>query len=122
MGSNAFFNPVKQYVNDFILFKKLVPTQHKTAILMNDNFYKTQKDWDKIIKSKFEEKDTEIIMKTCSNIENIYIQEKILHIDKKTYQPTKMEISEEVANFLLSGILKYINTIKASMIRVAIVR
>ena len=60
MGSPAFFNPVKQYVNDFILFKKLVPTQHKTAILMNDNFYKTQKDWDKIIKSKFEEKNCDL--------------------------------------------------------------
>ena len=43
LGSNAFFNPVKQYVNDFILFKKLVPTQHKTAVLLNENFYKTQK-------------------------------------------------------------------------------
>ena len=45
-------------------------------------------------KSKFEEKDTEIIMKTCSNIENIYIQEKILHIDKKTMNPTQMEIKD----------------------------
>ncbi|MBR2430752.1 TolC family protein [bacterium] len=60
MGSAAFFNPVKQYVNDFILFKKLVPTQHKTAILMNDNFYKTQKDWNKIIKTKFEEKNCDL--------------------------------------------------------------
>ena len=42
----------------------------------------------------FEEKDTEIIMKTCSNIENIYIQEKILHIDKKTMNPTQMEIKD----------------------------
>ena len=60
MGSPAFFNPVKQYVNDFILFKKLVPTQHKTAILMNDNFYKTQKDWSKIIKTKFDEKKCDL--------------------------------------------------------------
>ena len=60
MGSAAFFNPVKQYVNDFILYKKLVPTQHKTAILMNENFYNTQKDWNKIIKSKFEEKKCDL--------------------------------------------------------------
>ena len=45
-------------------------------------------------KAKFEEKDTEIIMKTSSNIENINIQEKILHIDKKTYNPTQMEIKD----------------------------
>jgi len=44
--------------------------------------------------AKFEEKDTEIIMKTNSKIENIYIQEKILHIDKKTMNPTQMEIKD----------------------------
>ena len=57
LGSDAFFNPVKQYVNDFILFKKLVPTQQKTAVLMNENFYKTQKDWHGIIAKKFKEKN-----------------------------------------------------------------
>ena len=57
LGSNAFFNPVKQYVNDFILFKKLVPTQQKTAVLINENFYKTQKDWHGIIEKKFKEKN-----------------------------------------------------------------
>ncbi len=44
--------------------------------------------------SSYEEKDTEIIMKASSNIENIYVQEKILHIDKKTYNPTQMEIKD----------------------------
>ena len=57
LGSNAFFNPVKQYVNDFILFKKLVSNQNKTAILINENFYKTQKDWHSIIEKKFQEKE-----------------------------------------------------------------
>ena len=57
LGSSAFFNPVKQYVNDFILFKKLVPNQNKTAILINENFYKTQKDWHSIIEKKFKEKE-----------------------------------------------------------------
>ena len=55
-GSTAFFNPVKQYVNDFMMFKKLVPTEGKSAILMNENFYKTQKDWHSIIENKFKEK------------------------------------------------------------------
>ena len=51
-----FFNPIQQYVKDFVLFKKLVPTQHKTAVLMNDNFYRTQKDWDSLIAKKLKEK------------------------------------------------------------------
>jgi len=45
-------------------------------------------------KARFEEKDTEIIMKASSNIENIYVQEKTLHIDKKTMNPTQMEIKD----------------------------
>ena len=45
-------------------------------------------------KSEFQEKDTEIIMKTSSNIRDIYLQEKILHIDKQTYNPTQMEIKD----------------------------
>ena len=51
-----FFNPIQQYVKDFVLFKKLVPEQHKTAILMNESFYKTQKDWNGIIAKKLKEK------------------------------------------------------------------
>ena len=51
-----FFNPIQQYVKDFVLFKKLVPTQHKTAILMNEGFYKTQGDWNGIINKKLKEK------------------------------------------------------------------
>ena len=51
-----FFNPIQQYVKDFVLFKKLVPTQHKTAILMNEGFYKTQSDWNSIINKKLKEK------------------------------------------------------------------
>lgn len=59
-GSSAFFNPVKQSVNDFILFKKLVPTQKKTAVLMNATFYQTQKDWHSIIEKKFKEKNCDL--------------------------------------------------------------
>ena len=40
-------------------------------------------------KSKFEEKDSEIIMKTNGRIDNVYMQEKILHVDKQTYNPNK---------------------------------
>ena len=45
-------------------------------------------------KSKFEEKDSEIIMNTNGRIDKVYIQEKILHVDKQTYNPTQMEIKD----------------------------
>ena len=55
-----FFNPIQQYVKDFVLFKKLVPTMHKTAILMNENFYKTQKNWHGMIEKKLKEKGCDL--------------------------------------------------------------
>ena len=58
------------------------------------DLYSFIEDYKQDEKAKFEEKDTEIIMKASSNIENIYVQEKILHIDKKTYNPTQMEIKD----------------------------
>ena len=58
------------------------------------DLYSFIEDYKQDNKSKFEEKDTEIIMKASSNIKNIYIQEKILHIDKKTMNPTRMEIKD----------------------------
>lgn len=59
-GSNAFFNPLKQNVTDFVMFKTLVPSLKKVAILFNENFYNTQKDWNKIIKEKFAEKKVDV--------------------------------------------------------------
>ena len=58
------------------------------------DLYSFIEDYKQDKNSMFEEKDTEIIMKTSSNIENIYVQEKILHIDKKTMSPTQMEIKD----------------------------
>ena len=51
-------------------------------------------DYQQDSNSYFEEKDTEILMKTNSQIENRYIQEKILHIDRETALPTQMEIKD----------------------------
>ena len=58
------------------------------------DLYSFIEDYKQDERAKFEEKDTEIIMKASGNIENIYIQEKILHIDKKTMNPTQMEIKD----------------------------
>ena len=58
------------------------------------DLYSFIEDYKQDEKATFEEKDTEIIMKASSNIQNIYIQEKILHIDKKTHNPTQMEIRD----------------------------
>ena len=54
-GSN-FFNPIQQSVNDFVTFKKLVPTINRTAILMNENFYKSRNDWNAVFSKKLKEK------------------------------------------------------------------
>lgn len=42
----------------------------------------------------YEERESEIIMKTKSSFDNIYIKEKILHIDKRTGMPKQMEIKD----------------------------
>ena len=54
---DKFFNPIQQTANDFITFQKLVPTIQKTAILMNDNYYKTNKNWTASISKKLQEKN-----------------------------------------------------------------
>lgn len=44
--------------------------------------------------SSYEEKDDEIIMKVKNDKENIYVKEKTLYINKKTYKPEKLEIKD----------------------------
>ena len=58
------------------------------------DLYSFIEDYKQNEKSTFEEKDTEIIMKASNNIQNIYMQEKILHINKNTHNPTQMEIKD----------------------------
>lgn len=53
---DKFFNPIQQMTNDFVTFQKLVPTIQKTAILINENYYKTNKNWDAVISKKLQEK------------------------------------------------------------------
>lgn len=55
-------------------------------------------DYKKNEDSIFEENDEEIILKTNSNADNNYIQEKTLHISKQTYNPTEMEIKDNKQN------------------------
>lgn len=55
-------------------------------------------DYKKNEDSIFEENDEEIILKTNSNVDNNYIQEKTLHISKQTYNPTEMEIKDNKQN------------------------
>lgn len=44
--------------------------------------------------ASYEERESEIIMETKSSLDNIYIKEKILHIDKRTGMPKQMEIKD----------------------------
>ena len=54
------FNPVQQNVDDFVTFQALVPGSKKTAILMNENYYKMHQDWDAIIKKRLADKKCNI--------------------------------------------------------------
>ena len=58
------------------------------------DLYSFIEDYTQNNNSKFEEKDSEIIMETDSKINNIHMQEKCLYIDKTTHMPTKMEIKD----------------------------
>lgn len=49
---DGFFNPVQQVTQKVELFKRLT-NFNKVAILINEGYYKTQKDWNKFLTPKF---------------------------------------------------------------------
>ena len=55
-----FFNPVQQMASDFTTFKVLNPNIKKTAILMNETYYKTRNDWDSYISKKLKDKKCDL--------------------------------------------------------------
>lgn len=57
---DKFFNPMQQTANDFSTFKVLVPDIKKAAILMNENFYKTNQNWSASISKKLQEKKCDL--------------------------------------------------------------
>ncbi len=68
---DKFFNPMQQTANDFATFKVLVPNIKKAAILMNENFYKTNQNWSSSISKKLKEKNCDlnfVIVPVNSNI------------------------------------------------------
>ena len=66
-----FFNPVQQMTSDFTTFKVLNPSIKKTAILMNETYYKTRNDWNTYISKKLQEKKCDlafVVIPVNSNI------------------------------------------------------
>ena len=57
---NKFFNPIQQTANDFYTFKVLVPSIKKAAILMNENYYKTETNWKASVQQKLKEKNCDL--------------------------------------------------------------
>ena len=51
--------------------------------------------------SKYEEKDDEIIMKTCSNGTNKYLKNKTLYINRKNVKPVKLLIHDNNQNMTI---------------------
>ncbi|MBS4760060.1 MAG: TolC family protein [Clostridium sp.] len=66
----GFFNPVQQSVKGVYAFKKLV-NFNKTAILMNENYYKTRNDWHKFLEPKLEGIDF-VIVPATKNIDKTF--------------------------------------------------
>ncbi len=54
---NSIFNPVEQAFSDFALFNRLFPEQKKIAVFINEGFYKTKADWNKIVSERFKAKN-----------------------------------------------------------------
>lgn len=67
MGSD-FFNPVQQSVKGALLFKRLI-NFNKSAILMNESFYKTQANWDDFLKPKLTGMNFEVLPVNDDNID-----------------------------------------------------
>ena len=68
---NKFFNPIQQTANDFYTFKVLVPEIKKAAILMNENYYKTETNWNASIQQKLKEKNCDlnyVVIPVSSNL------------------------------------------------------
>ncbi len=68
---NKFFNPIQQTANDFSTFKVLVSHIKKTAVLMNENYYKTETNWKASIQQKLKEKNCDlnfVIIPVNSNV------------------------------------------------------
>ena len=68
---NKFFNPIQQTANDFYTFKVLVPSMKKAAILMNENYYKTETNWKASVQQKLKEKNCNlnfVIIPVSSNL------------------------------------------------------
>ena len=58
------------------------------------DLYSFIEDYKRDEKSSFEENESEIIMRARNHLENIYMQDKILYIDKQSQKPTKLEIKD----------------------------
>lgn len=65
-----FFNPVQQSVKGAMLFKRLMNFK-KAAILMNQSFYNTKKDWNTYLQPKLAGMNFEVIPVNNDNIESV---------------------------------------------------
>ena len=66
-----FFNPIQQMTSDFVTFKVLNPNIKKTAILLNETYYKTRNDWNTFVAKKLQEKKCDlafVVLPVNSNI------------------------------------------------------
>lgn len=68
-----FFNPVQQSVKGALLFKRLINFK-KTAILMNESFYNTKKDWNSFLQPKLSGIDFNVMPVNNENIDETLVK------------------------------------------------
>ena len=66
-----FFNPLQQSVKGALLFKRLI-NFNKVAILMNESFYKTKKNWNKALQAKLPNINFEVIPVNNENTDSVF--------------------------------------------------
>ncbi len=62
----GMFSPVAQFTQKLELFHRLT-NFNRVAIMMNENYYKTRKDWDSFIKSKLKDKTINLVVVPVGN-------------------------------------------------------
>ncbi|MBP7212436.1 TolC family protein, partial [bacterium] len=97
-----FFNPVQQSLKGIQLFHRLIPFK-KVAVLMNESFYKTRKDWNDILSEKLKGFDYKVIPVENSNIDEALKRISSFNADAVVITPL-FNLSEDKKHILISGI------------------
>lgn len=102
---DGFFNPVQQSVKSIALFDRLFHFK-KCAILINESFYKTRKDWTNLAKTRIPNLDVEVVPLNTKN----YLA--VANSVKSKYDAVVLTPLYHLNDEELSGLIKVFNDAK----------